>query len=177
MEIYTTVLTEFSSQTLLKGCSQFKKHFVWISNKNHKEFFNSKQTGDKPVPPLSAWQAFYLSVVSKNEHFFTDKLFACQSLLKLSTDKQKACHCNPRVLLTSFFLLSGVGKLHWQAFCLSTIHKNINWQAKCLSGLPKSKENSCTDKKNTCHKSNWTEVRGWGFLLLTSILLVSDIEK
>jgi len=47
-----------------------------------------------------------LSVVSKNEHFFTDKLFACQSLLRLFTDKQKACHCNPRVLLTSFFLLS-----------------------------------------------------------------------
>jgi len=47
-------------------------------------------------------------VVSKKENLFTDKLFACQSFLKSSTDKQKACHCNPRVLLTSFFLLSGV---------------------------------------------------------------------
>ena len=141
--------------------------------KNQKEFFNSKQTGDKTVPPLFAWQAFYLSVVSKNEHFFTDKLFACQSFLNLSTDKQKVCHCNPKVLLTSFFF-QWCRKTSLTSFLLVN---HFNWQANSLSGLPKSKEYSCTDKKNTCQESKIPKENGWTFLLLTSISLDNDIEK
>ena len=138
----------------------------------------------------SSWQAFFFSVVSK---IYTDKLFACQPFIKLLTDKQIPCQAYQNIkkvhaltrktlvkikkTVTSFLLVSGVEKLHWQAFCLSTNHKNINWQAKYLSGLPKSKEYSCSDKKNTCQKSKKVKVTGWTFLLLTSISLVSDIEK
>ena len=121
-----------------------------------RKIFNSQRIVDKAVPPLFAWQAFYLSVVSKNEHFFTDKLFACQSLLKLATDKQKACHCKPRVLLTSFFLLSGVGNYTDKLFaCQPFIKLLTDKQIPCQAYQKVKKTHALTRKSHVKNQKKW----------------------
>ena len=95
--------------------------------------------------------------VPSGTNFFTDKLFACQSLLKLSTDKQKAwqayqkaknIHALTRkthVKIQKIWKWMAEPSYCWQVFHLSMVSKNkdfpeinssfVTWQVKHLSAL------------------------------------------
>ena len=125
----------------------------------------------------SCWQAFFFSVVSKN---YTDKLFACQPIINLLTDKQIPCQAYQKAknihALTRKTLVNLKKNSQWtveafycwQVFHLSVISKNkdflakisnfIAWQVKLFSTLRVFFEFgmhlACTDKNFSCQWMN-----------------------